>query len=450
MESPLPPFLNLLLPLIIAAVLHHSAAATPYLKEALPTKSGYLTVNSTTGSAIFYTFYEAQNPYKNNTSISQTPIVIWLQGGPGCSSMLANLYELGPWLVNQDLVLDSNPGSWNRIFGLLFLDSPIGTGFSIAASPQEIPRNQHDVARHLFRAIKKFVDLDVSFKTRPIYITGESYAGKYLPALGYYILKKNEVLPSDSRVNLAGVAIGNGLTDPEIQVAIHAVNAYNLGLINEKQKTLLEKLQLEAVGFVRSGSWSEATDARNRVLETLTNMTGLATLYDFRRLIPYQDGVVAKFLNNAEVKKALGVEESLIFELCSDVVGEALNDDVMKSVRYMVEFLVKNTKVLLYQGQCDLRDGVVSTLAWVKKMKWEGIDEFLEAERKVWRVDGKLAGYVQKWKSLSHVVVMNAGHLVPTDQPVNSQVMIEDWLLEKGLFAADEIEEMPTNFSSSI
>ncbi|KAL6571624.1 hypothetical protein OROHE_003267 [Orobanche hederae] len=437
-KSPLPPYLNFLL--LIAAVLHHhSAAKTSYPKEALPTKSGYLTVNSTTGSAIFYTYYESQNSH--NTF--QTPILIWLQGGPGCSSMIANFYELGPWLVNPDLLtLEPNPGSWNRIFGLLLLDNPIGTGFSIASSFQEIPKNQHGVAKHLFTAIKKFIALDSSFMTRPLYITGESYAGKYVPAIGYYILKRNSILPGEKRVNLAGVAIGNGLTDPETQVSTHAVNAYNLGLINGKQKTLLEKLQSQAVGFVKSGSWREATDSRSRVLKTLQNMTGLATLYDFRRLTPYQDNVVAKFLNNVEIKKALGANESLVFEICSDVVGKALNDDVMKSVEYMVEFLVKNTRVLLYQGQCDLRDGVVSTLAWVEKMKWDGIGEFLEADRKVWRVDGKLAGYVQKWKSLSHAVVMNAGHLVPTDQPVNSRVMIEDWVLGKGLFGAERMEEM--------
>ncbi|KAG6396345.1 hypothetical protein SASPL_142493 [Salvia splendens] len=222
--------------LSIIAVLRLSAAASPF-----PTKSGYLTVNSTTGSAIFYTFYEATN----TTSNPQTPIVIWLQGGPGCSSMLANFYELGPWLVKPDLSLGPNPGTWNRIFGLLFLDNPIGSGFSIAASPQEIPRNQLGVAEHLFIAIKKFIALDANFKSRPIYITGESYAGKYVPAIGYHILKK------ESGVNLAGVAIGNGLTHPEVQVSTHAVNAYNLGLINDKQKALLEGIQSKAVGYVR-------------------------------------------------------------------------------------------------------------------------------------------------------------------------------------------------------
>ncbi|KAL3510596.1 hypothetical protein ACH5RR_029997 [Cinchona calisaya] len=435
MESILPLHTHSLLKLVLfLAVLHHQPLKTTSLlpKEALPTKSGYLNVNSTTGSALFYTFYEAQEP---TTSLSQTPLLIWLQGGPGCSSMLGNFYELGPWRVSSNVSVEPNPGAWNRIFGLLFIDNPIGTGFSIAASLQEIPRNQHDVAKHLFIVIKKFIKLDGLFKTRPIYVTGESYAGKYVPALGYYLLKKNAKLPVSERVNLGGIAIGNGLTDPITQVATHALNAYYSGLVNDKQKKILENLQKEVIKLTEIGNWTEAADARGTVVETLQDMTGLATLYDFRRLVPYQDYLVAEFLTSSEVKKALGAKENIEFEECSDVVGEALREDIMKSVRYMVDYLVKNTKVLLYQGQCDLRDGVVSTEAWVKKLNWERIGEFLEAERKIWRVNETLAGSVQKFGSLSHVVVLNAGHPVPTDQPVNSQAMIEDWVLDKGLFA---------------
>lgn len=440
MASP-PPLLFLRLLLVVVSATLHLASAATYPKEALPTKSGYLAVNSTTGSAIFYTYYEAQTQPKN-TPISETPILIWLQGGPGCSSMLANLFELGPWLVNQEIKLEPNPSSWNKIFGLLFLDNPIGSGFSIAATPEEIPRDQNAVARHLFVAIKKFIslDLDKSFKNRPIYLTGESYAGKYLPALGYYILKKNAILSYGERINLAGIAIGNGLTHPEVQVQNHADAAFNLGLINEKQKSLLEKKQLETVTFIQKKKWGDAANARADVLARLTNMSGLATLYDFRRLTPYPNKVVVRFLNDVGVKRALGVKDNITFSLCSSAVADALHEDIMKSVKHMVEFLVKRTRVLLYQGQADLRDGAVSTSSWVREMKWEGIGGFLGAEREVWRVNGLLAGYVQRWERFSNVVVMNAGHLVPTDQPLNSQVMIQDWVLEKGLFGGGKKE----------
>ncbi|XP_061355615.1 serine carboxypeptidase-like 50 [Gastrolobium bilobum] len=423
-------------PLSVSASSSQSALKSthPFPKEALPTKYGYLPVSPTSSSSIFYTFYEAHN---STSPLSQTPLLIWLQGGPGCSSMIGNFYELGPWRVTKSLTLEPNPGAWNRIFGLLFLDSPIGTGFSVASTPEEIPTDQNAVAKHLFAAITRFVQLDPVFKHRPIYITGESYAGKYVPAIGYYILEKNAQLQGSERVNLAGVAIGDGLTDPVTQVVTHAANAYYVGLINDRQKNELEKAQLEVVGLARIGNWSEAADARNEVLRVLRNITGLATLYDYTRKAPYEDDLVAEFLNFAEVKKALGVNESFVYVLCSDIVDAALHADAMKSVKYMVEHLVRKSRVLLYQGQHDLMDGVVQVEAWVKTMKWEGIVEFLNAERKIWKVNGELAGYVQSWKSLTNVVVLGAGHLLSADQAVNSQTMIEDWVLERGLFAHD-------------
>ncbi|XVF02842.1 hypothetical protein REPUB_Repub04eG0209300 [Reevesia pubescens] len=304
----------------------------------------------------------------------EAPLLIWLQGGPGCSSMIGNLFELGPWRV--------------------------------------VPSHNQNTD-HL------------SLERNP---------GKYVPAIGYYILRQNPHLPVSKRVNLKGVAIGDGLTDPIIQVATHADNAYYSGLLNERQKSELEEAQRNAVELVKIRNWSEATNARTKVLNMLQNMTGLATLNDFTKKKPYQTSFATRFLNIAEVKKVLGVNESMVYEECSDVVGAALHEDVMKSVKYMVEFLVKKNKVLLYQGLYDLRDGVVSTEAWVKTMKWEGIEKFLMADRIIWKVNGDLAGYVQKWGSLTHVVVLGAGHLLPADQASNSQAMIEDWVLEKGQF----------------
>lgn len=186
--------------------------------------------------------------------------------------MLGNFYELGPWRVSsshrQNVALNPNPRSWNRIFGLLFLDNPIGVGSSIAITHEEIPRNQKDVAKHLCIAIKKFIELNESFKDRPIYITGESYAGKYVAAIGYQVLKKNALLPVHSKVNLVGVVIGNGLTDPISQVATHAANAYYIGLINDKQRNQLESLQEKAISLAKRGNWSEATNATSDVLNT--------------------------------------------------------------------------------------------------------------------------------------------------------------------------------------
>lgn len=262
-----------------------AGATLVFPKEALPTKSGYLPIPPANAS-LFFAFYEATQPL---TAPASTPLLLWLQGGPGCSSLLGNFFELGPYFVTPDAeTLSPNPFAWNRRFGLLFIDSPLGTGFSAAPSPADIPTNQSVIAAHILAALQSFLALDPSFRARPFFLAGESYAGKYVPATGAHILDVNPTLPEARRVNLRGVAIGNGLTHPVAQVATHADSAYFTGLINARQKRELEELQAEAVALTRAERWREASDARGRVLSRLQNMTGLATLYDAAKQRPYQ------------------------------------------------------------------------------------------------------------------------------------------------------------------
>ncbi|KAL3578378.1 hypothetical protein D5086_019882 [Populus alba] len=116
----------------------------------------------------------------------------------------------------------------------------------------------------------------------------------------------------------------------------------------------------------------------------------------------------------------------------------------------MVEFLVKKSKVLLYQGHFYLGDGVVSAEAWVRTMEWEGSGKYLMAERKAWKVKGVLAGYVHKWGSFSNTAAVEAGHLVPTDQAVHSPAMMEDWVLDKGVFAIVQGEDSASDFRVAV
>ncbi|CAL5096453.1 unnamed protein product [Urochloa decumbens] len=410
-----------------------AVAALVFPKEAVPTRSGYLPIPPANAS-LFFAFYEATHPL---TPPASTPLLLWLQGGPGCSGLIGNFFELGPYFVNPDNVsLSRNPSAWNRRFGLLFIDSPLGTGFSAAPSPADIPTNQSVIAAHLLAALQSFFALDPAFRARPFFLAGESYAGKYVPAAGAHILDVNPTLPEALRVNLRGVAIGNGLTHPVAQVATHADSAYFTGLINARQKRELEALQAEAVSLTLAERWLEAAHARGRVLARLQNMTGLATLYDLAKQRPYQSEPVGAFLNRAEAKAALGARGDVKWEECSDAVGAAMDADVMKSVRPQVESLLRRTRVLLYQGIRDLRDGVVSTEAWLGEVDWAGLRAFLDAERVVWRTpgDGELAGYVQRSGALSHVVVYGAGHLVPADNGRAAQEMIEGWVMQAGLF----------------
>lgn len=169
--------------------------------------------------------------------------------------------------------------------------------------------------------------------------------------------------------------------------------------------------------------------------------TGLATLLDIRRSVPYHcalDGTdfLAHFLNQESVKEALMADAAPKWVSCSPRVRLALAADSMKSVKWMVDELLPVLPVLLYQGIYDMKDGVACNEAWMQTLTWNGTQAFFATPRSLWRVKGgnsnnEVAGYWRTYRTFSHVVLLGAGHLVPADQGLHSQKMIERWIGEQ-------------------
>eukprot|EP00246_Nothoceros_aenigmaticus_P018268 TRINITY_DN9491_c0_g1_i1.p1 TRINITY_DN9491_c0_g1~~TRINITY_DN9491_c0_g1_i1.p1 ORF type:complete len:463 (+),score=50.57 TRINITY_DN9491_c0_g1_i1:25-1389(+) len=406
-----------------------SEAAFQFPGYALPTDSGYLPVDDASPARMFYAYYEALRPL---TPPADTPIILWLQGGPGCSSMTGNFYEFGPWRTAPDMQLHRNNATWNARFGLLFLDNPVGSGYSIADDDQQIPTDQQQVAEHLWAALNHFFHHHPAFHLRPFFLAGESYAGKYVPALGYYIMRQHD-LHSHRNFRLDGLLIGNGLTHPVVQVQTHAQTAYAFALIDHQQRAHVEELAGEVVRLVEEEEWLLAAVARTALVDYIQNESGLATLLDVRRSVPYHcapdaTDFLAPFLNQPAVKAALKAHPSAVWVSCNPRVRRVLLPDVMKSVKWQVEQLLQRYPILLYQGQYDAKDGVACSEEWMTTLTWNHLLHFFAADRKIWKVEGDLAGYWRTFDTLTHVVVAGAGHQVPADQGLFAQRMVETWL----------------------
>lgn len=155
------------------------------------------------------------------------PLVLWLTGGPGCSSELAVFLENGPYKLDQaGEVLSLNPYSWHLAANMLYVDNPIGTGYSNAVKDSDLDSTEFEVANDFHEFMVKYLESFPAFKGRDFYITGESYAGHYIPAIAAKILASTDI-----SVNFKGIAIGNGWVDPVRQYPEYITYASTYGLI---------------------------------------------------------------------------------------------------------------------------------------------------------------------------------------------------------------------------
>ena len=178
----------------------------PYKQQSF---SGYLTVNKDFNSNMFFWFFPAQNGNKPDT-----PVMLWLQGGPGASSLFALFTEIGPIFIDANENIQARPVTWNKNYHLLFIDNPVGTGYSFTSSDQGYARSQEDVARDLYSGLTQFFQIYTDYAQNPFFVTGESYGGKYVPSITYKIHVENQNPQVKTRINLKGMTIGDGLTDP--------------------------------------------------------------------------------------------------------------------------------------------------------------------------------------------------------------------------------------------
>jgi carboxypeptidase C (cathepsin A) len=194
--------------LAVAAYKPDRVQALPFCGP-LPTTwySGYLKVTDT--KSLHYVYVESAG------NVTGDPVVIWLNGGPGCSSMLGAFSENGPFIFDDgESIIKPNPYSWNQRANLLYIESPAHVGFSMGG-PNDWNHTDWTQSIDLFAAVQQFYVKNPERLSNPLWISGESYAGIYGPFLAWRIHNwNNEAAWNNGTIyNFKGFAIGNGITD---------------------------------------------------------------------------------------------------------------------------------------------------------------------------------------------------------------------------------------------
>ncbi|KAK4286417.1 hypothetical protein QN277_002975 [Acacia crassicarpa] len=396
--------------------------------------AGYYSLPQSKAARMFYFFFESRNKKTD-------PVVIWLTGGPGCSSSLALFYENGPFQITQNLSLSWNDYGWDKVSNILFVDQPIGTGFSYSSDKTDIPHNEEGVSNALYDFLQAFFKEHPQFQKNDFYVTGESYAGHYLPALASRLHQANKA-NEGIHINLKGMAIGNGLTNPEIQYPAYPDFALERGLIQKDEYNSIKQLvpscvqSAQACGKEGGDACLSSFSNCNAIFGQILSVTGDINYYDVRKQckgdLCYDFSGVERLLNKKEVKEAVGVSEELDFVSCSTVVYEAMEGDWMRNMEEVIPALLEEgIKVLVYAGEEDLICNWLGNWRWVHAMEWSGQKLFGASPNVSFVVDGKEAGTLKTHAALSFLKLREAGHMVPMDQPKAALQMLTRWMQSK-------------------
>lgn len=275
----------------------------------------------------------------------------------------------------------------------------------------------------------------------PFYITGESYAGHYVPAFAHRIFLGNKDA-SNVHINLRGIGIGNGLVDPQVQYAQYAPFAKDRGIVNAATYDIME------VGLPAC-LWLISECAQNSTLGWLAcynayvecnivevepiQMSGL-NVYDIREKcnpdlpLCYNFTLVDAFLKKPDVIAALGVAGHTWAD-CNRVVDLELvlaGDWMLNFDDKLNDLLANDINVLVYSGEDDFICNWYGGHAWTHALKWPGQAAFNAAANTTWHVDGQVAGTATSAKGLTFLRVKDAGHMVPMDQPVHALAMLRN------------------------
>ncbi|XP_077315357.1 lysosomal protective protein-like [Lithobates pipiens] len=424
--------------------------------------SGYLNVSG--GKYFHYWFVESQQ------DPSSSPVVLWLNGGPGCSSLDGFLAGHGPFLVQEGgNTLKSNPHSWNKIANMLYLETPAGVGYSYS-DDKSYKINDTQVARDNYMAMKDFFRLFPEFSENEFYIAGESYGGFYVPNLAVELSK-------DDSINLKGIAIGNGLTDYDINDNSLFYFAYYHGLIDTKLWSELQAACCKDNKCDFKNAKDEICEAKTTVAfsqihrdklniynlykkceygnpEEIRDLGDHFAVYipgiystkvhsDFRTKLKrlsqlnkpiklsvpcLDDTSINTYMNKREVQKALHVHHLKPgWDVCSENVFVTYIRELTNVRAQYLELLNKGYRIFVYSGDTDMACNFLGIEWFVHSLKQE-----LQEQYRVWlyKEEGHLqiAGFIKQYANLTLLTVKGAGHMVASDKPKEAFILFQHFI----------------------
>ena len=408
--------------------------------------SGYIQLDGTQ-KHIHYWLVEAEIP--------DAPLVFWTNGGPGCSGLIGFMTEQGPFRPDAFGNIYPNEYAWNKVANMVFLEQPVGVGFSYSDNKDDYQIGDDQAAKDNLATILGFLTRFPKFAQTPLYITSESYGGHYMPTLADAIIQYNDASES-GKLNFMGFAVGNPYTDYYSGVGAEMETYWG--------KQLLPKPSWDK--YVANGCLTVEQQLNNSVctymildfMKKIGNLNPYAldypvcltsqqrTMHAFvhgsdgvnsyggvNSYEPCEDDFATNYLNDPAVKKAIHVNDIEWVE-CSRTTKYQMADKMLPMEKYYKTILNSKThpnlRILVYSGDDDSVCGTIGTQRWIYDLGFP-VDKLWTT----WFVDGQTAGYITTFKTpfskesrFAFMTVHGAGHEVPTYKPKEALELFQMYL----------------------
>lgn len=410
-----------------------------YVHKHAEPKQEWSYVDVREGAHMFYWLYYTTSP----DGFQQAPLVMWLQGGPGGSGTgFGNFEEIGPLDVN----LNPRNTSWLQVASLLFVDNPVGTGYSYVDDKKAYTHDVAGIAADMMVTLTTFfMKKSPQFQEVPFYIFSESYGGKMTAAISQALYQN--IQAGNITCNFKGLAMGDSWISPIDSTVTWAPYLYTNSLIDQSGFKAINDSVKKIEASIKEDLWKQATvqwGSTQTVVALETNGVNFYNILKWgqeersgifrsknelasRMLSPlYQDDLAE--LMNGKIREKLGIiPDNVQWGGQSDEVFATQSEDFMKPVVDIVDDLIENTdlEVVVYSGQLDLIVDTIGTEAWVSRLS--NADKFLVAERKAILnpVTKLTSGFVKKVDNFSFYWVLDAGHMVPSDNAETALKMLK-------------------------
>ncbi|XP_031473926.1 serine carboxypeptidase-like 42 [Nymphaea colorata] len=413
---------------------------------------GYVTVDKKAGRSLFYYFVEAEE------HADHSPLTLWLNGGPGCSSIGGGGFtELGPFFPRGDgRSLQKNHQSWNKASNLLFVESPAGVGWSYSNTSSDYNTGDASTALDMYKFLLGWYEKFPEYKSRALFLTGESYAGHYIPQLASVLLDHNRH-SSGFTFNIKGLAIGNPLLNLEVDTPATYEYFWSHGLISDETGLMIKK-ECDFHNYTDSSKLSPS--CKNAVSDADDEVGDYINNYDIILDVCYPSLVQQElqlrkwaskisvgvdvcmtyerrfYFNLPEVQHALHANRTKLpysWSMCTGLLNYRDEDSSINILPVLKRIIKHGIPVWIFSGD---QDSVVPLLGsrTVTRQLAADLGFKITVPYGAWFYKGQVGGFATEYGNLlTFATVRGAAHMVPFAQPARALALFKAFVSNKRL-----------------